>query len=355
MPVLTNRSAEAAKPKAKPYRITDQSVPGFHLRIQPTGYKAWKLEQGSTTHTLGRFPQLTYAMAKECALRILRGEVEQARAPAPRLGDYLDGLYGDFVRANHSRPGETLACIRRFRMNRKRLDAITQADVEQWRIGRQGDGVSAKTINRDVATLKAALERAVEWSIIDDNPLRRIKPLRVDRKGVVRFLEADEEARLFRAMEDSVRDDLVDLVTLAMHTGLRRGELMKLRWADADLKRKTLTVRGQGAKSGQTRHVPLNDSALGVLRRVRGDVAPMPKRRVFVGGEFKKSWTTARTKADLLDFRFHDLRHTFASRLVMAGVPLNTVRELMGHASIEQTLIYAHLAPDNLRAAVELL
>ena len=114
-----------------------------------------------------------------------------------------------------------------------------------------------------------------------------------------------------------------------------------------------LTVKGSGAKSGQTRHTPLNAAAVDVLKNHRGNVSPMPKIPVFGNSEFRKAFAGVLKDAKIENFRFHDTRHTFASKLVTAGIPLNTVRELMGHASLEMTLIYAHLAPDNLRAAVD--
>ena len=145
------------------------------------------------------------------------------------------------------------------------------------------------------------------------------------------------------------------MVLVALHTGLRRGELWNLTWSDIDLRQKMLTVHGKGAKSKQTRHVPLNTAALAALKAHRGDAVPMPAIPVFGRHEFRKAYSAVLKAAKIEGFRFHDLRHTFASRLVMAGVPLNTVRELMGHGSLDMTLIYAHLAPDNLRQAVEML
>jgi integrase len=138
---------------------------------------------------------------------------------------------------------------------------------------------------------------------------------------------------------------------------LRRGEVFGLRWDDIDLARQQLTVRGEGAKSGQTRHVPLNSEAVRVLqtwlpKRV-GLVFPGDDRNPLV--DIKTAWLPVVKAANIAPFRFHDLRHTFASRLVMAGVDLNTVRELLGHADIGMVLRYAHLAPEHKAAAVEKL
>ena len=258
---------------------------------------------------------------------------------------------------------------------------IKLAHVETWRIKRQALKRSPKTINRDTVTLKAALQKAVDWELLDRHPLERLKPLKVDRRPVVRYLSSDEEKRLVGALtaRDDLRrkarvssnehrkergcalypelgtytDNLTPLVLLALNTGLRRGELWNLTWGDIDLRSKMLTVKGRGAKSGQTRHTPLNAAAQNVLKVHRGNVVPMTSVPVFGRAEFRKAFNGVLVDANIQGFRFHDTRHTFASKLVMADVPLNTVRELMGHASLEMTLIYAHLAPENLRDAVD--
>jgi integrase len=156
-------------------------------------------------------------------------------------------------------------------------------------------------------------------------------------------------------------DHVTPLVLLAVNSGLRRGELLQLCWRDVDLQRRILTVRGDGAKTGQTRHVPLNSEAVRVLNSWKPAILE-PHRCVFGGADsstplvaIKKAWGGVLKAAKVNGFRFHDLRHTFASKLVMAGVDLNTVRELLGHKSIAMTLRYAHLAPEHKAAAVETL
>jgi len=140
---------------------------------------------------------------------------------------------------------------------------------------------------------------------------------------------------------------------------MRRGEVFNLTWADIDLKNKIITVEGATSKSGQTRHIPINKELLETMTNWKQQSGS--KGFVFPGKDgnrldnVKKSWDGLLTLAKIDGFRWHDLRHTFASKLVMAGVPLNTVRELLGHSDLAMTLRYAHLAPDSKAAAVELI
>jgi integrase len=155
-------------------------------------------------------------------------------------------------------------------------------------------------------------------------------------------------------------DHLTPLVLVALNTGLRRGELFNLRWSDVHMDKRLLTGRGATAKTGQTRHVPLNREAVAVLTAWRAQ-SPADGY-VFPGRDgtgrldnVRKAWTALLREAKIEGFRFHDLRHHFASKLVMAGTPLYTVQRLLGHHSPLMTAKYAHLSPDHQAAAVERL
>lgn len=147
------------------------------------------------------------------------------------------------------------------------------------------------------------------------------------------------------------------MVLVSMNTGVRRGELFQLTWQCVDFSHAQIKVVGKTAKKLKTRYIPLNKEALDVLK---GWHAQQDKHDglVFQGKDgnpfnnVKKAWAGLLKQAQITAFRWHDLRHHFASRLVMAGVDLNTVRELLGHGDIKMTLRYAHLAPEHKAAAV---
>src|SRR5262249_12179334 len=210
---------------------------------------------------------------------------------------------------------------------------------ESWRRDRLKEGVKPVTLNRQIDTLRAALKKAVDWNVIATHPLTGLKRLKVDDDERVRYLKPDEENRLRDALmkrETNLREardrfnewrearhkttlparteEFVDhmrpMVLLAMNTGLRRGEIFSLHWSDIDFSTKMLTVRAAAAKSGDSRRVPLNEEALGVLRGWHKQNKSDDDAFVFPGEEGKrltnvnKSWATVVKLAKLRDFRF---------------------------------------------------
>jgi integrase len=238
--------------------------------------------------------------------------------------------------------------------------------------------------------IRGVLSRAVEWGFLIGHPMRAVKRAKGDDNTRIRYLSTAEENRLREALAkretkhrkerisynahqakrgkeglplwpaDAFTDHLSPMVLLAINTGLRRGELFGIQWSNVNLPGKVLTIPAGIAKSRKPRHIPLNAEAHDVLTRwkpkgVEPDALVFPS---IGGGRFNninKSWAAVAEAAKLEDFRFHDIRHSFASRLVMAGVDLNVVRELLGHADIAMTLRYSHLAPGKLADAVQKL
>jgi len=158
----------------------------------------------------------------------------------------------------------------------------------------------------------------------------------------------------------SYGDRMTPLVTLSLKTGMRRGELFDLEWNNIDFEQNVITVIGETAKSKKTRHIPLSPIALATLNSWKQQTS-QPSGRIFPadnGGRLDNvntAWSNILKAAGIKGFRWHDMRHDFASTLVMKGVPLNTVRELCGHSDLNTTLRYAHLAPDHKSDAIALL
>jgi site-specific recombinase XerD len=187
------------------------------------------------------------------------------------------------------------------------------------------------------------------------NPARLVRQ-RKENNARIRFLSTEEELVLRRVVEEKYVQHLPEL-GVALHTGLRLSEQYSLTWDCVDFGRRTLTI--PLSKNGAMRHVPLNDEALSALKEAR--LCSNGEPHVFLNRYGKRlssprEWFEPAVRAaGLNDFTWHCLRHTFASRLVMAGVDLRTVQELMGHKTIQMTVRYAHLAPKHQLAAVQRL
>jgi integrase len=225
------------------------------------------------------------------------------------------------------------------------------------------DGVSAATINKEIGLLSAAINYARrEWDWEIPNPAKEMR-LKVP-EGRVRSLTLDEARRLIvEAAKSRKSPHLADFVRLALNTGCRRGELLKLQWKRVDLGANLIFLGEQDTKTARRRSVPLNAEArAALLNLARFRAAHCPDSPwVFAHrdgrrqAEIRGAFSVALRNAGIEDFRIHDLRHTCASWLVSAGQPLPAVRDLLGHSTIQMTERYAHLAPKNVRAAVAVL
>ncbi|MDH3468247.1 MAG: site-specific integrase [Gammaproteobacteria bacterium] len=354
---LNARSVETAKPADKPYEIRDTKVSGFLLRVQPSGVKSFVVQLGRGKRvTIGKALLWPVEKARRRAVAILaHGGPLPEDAHVPTLREFIDDPYGPYC-LEHSRGGAATVerlrtCFEKEFYDRPLTD-ITTGLVELWRVKRKRAGRKASTINRDTATLRAVLSRAVDWGHVSVDPLRGLKLLKVDRAHVVRYLSEAESKRLRKALE-TAPDYLRTMVLISLNTGLRRGELFTLTWPAIDLKRRQLSVVGSLSKSGQSRFIPLNQEAINALRTWRdsnGNTG-LVFQSAATGGAYnntKRSWAALLGRAKIKDFRWHDLRHDFASRLVMSGADLYGVSKLLGHASVVTTQRYAHLAPDHL-------
>ena len=213
--------------------------------------------------------------------------------------------------------------------------------------------LSAATVNRELQVLKRMFNLAIEWGKTEVNPVRRVRYLKEERKPD-RVLSEEEQERLLASCASHVRM----AVLLALHTGMRLGKVLNLSWLDVNLRESFITVIK--AKGGKMRSIPVNRVLRKALLEFR-ETAGKGKYLFFNDRtgkpiqNIKTGFVQAVRRAGIPHCCFHDLRHTFATRLVMAGVDLATVSELLGHSSIEMTMRYAHPSPENKRRAVELL
>lgn len=236
------------------------------------------------------------------------------------------------------------------------INEITARDCELF-IYKKAN-VSCYTSQKYLAHLRAAFNKALEQGYITDNPFRKIKNFKIP-ESFPKFLSDEEYKKLLSITED---DDLKDLITFAINTGLRQMELLMLEWIQIDFNSGILILDNQLniTKSKKVRNVPLNKSALDILqkRKVNSQSTRIFTykgagiKADFISKKFKKLVVNAEINRE---FNFHSLRHTFASWLVQKGVSIYEVSKLLGHADIKTTQIYAHLRSDDLRNAVEKL
>src|SRR5512132_1411583 len=165
-------------------------------------------------------------------------------------------------------------------------------------------------------------------------------------EGRLRFLSEEEIARLLAACGASAHPELHAAVQLALNTGMRKGEVLGLSWDRVDFARGVILL--EKTKSGRRREVPMNDAVYAVLSARTGE----RDGRVFSTRSVRRAFQKAVSEARLEDFRFHDLRHTAASHLVMRGASRPDARAVLGHADVKMTMRYAHLSPEHLRSAV---
>jgi len=229
------------------------------------------------------------------------------------------------------------------------LSEITAASINRWKndklaakCARTGREYSAAAINRPLAALRHLLQLAHEqqWAALPTVPKIRLE---AEPEGRIRWLEPDEEARLLAACQKSRSRELTAVVTVALETGLRRGELLGLTWDRVDLSRGVLRL--EVTKSGKRREVPMRQVVYDVLAAL-----PEPREgQVFRTRSIRTAFESAVAAAKIDSFHFHDCRHHFASWFVMRGGTLPALQKLLGHADLKMTLRYAHLAPHFLR------
>lgn len=226
----------------------------------------------------------------------------------------------------------------------KKLDEINRATVDYIRTHRKNTGVSDATVNRNLTILRAVLNAAKSWEWIDSVPTVQLLKVQNER---VRWLTPEEAQRLLNELPEHLNA----LMRFSLLTGLRASNVTGLKWSQVDMQRRCAWIHPEQSKSKKAIAVPLNDEALAVIREQIGK--SLEYVFTYKGNPIKqastRAWRNALKRAGIEDFRYHDLRHTFASWHRMAGTPLDVIKELGGWSDYEMVLRYAHISSDHLQ------
>lgn len=297
----------------------------------------------------------------EDALDARKGEIAQGRfnlqtvRPSPLLEDFA-AEYLEWARLHHRTAQRTeTSCLRLLRTHfwGKRLRDLTPWLIQKYQAQRAKE-VKPATVNRDLQVLSSLLSKAVAWGKLSEHPMRGGKVRQLPQHNLVeRILTEEEETLLLKAASP----ELEDFIALALDTGMRLGELTALTPADVDLARAELRLRH--TKNGKERRLPLTARAVGILTDRGGGLNPaapyFPPGQTGRPYRLDSAFRHARARAKIAGLRFHDLRHTFASKLVTGGVDLVTVQHLLGHGDLRMTSRYAHPTGASIRQAVAVL
>lgn len=371
MTKLTKRVVDAAKPGPKDFFIWDDEMPGYGLRVMPSGWKSYVVQyrsggrtrRVSFSHCSTLTPEEARIRARELLSAVDKGgnpaEDIKARRLSPTVGEVCERFMSEHtsVRCKPSTASEYRRSVDLFIVpaigNHKVVD-IERADVAQLHHEMRNIPYQA---NRTLGVLSKLFNLAEIWGLRRDgsNPCRHVAKYTEARRE--RYLSADELRRLGVALGDAEREGkesshVIAAFRLLILTGCRLGEIQTLKWPYISGHRIFLPDSKTGAKT-----IYLGDAAVAVLAAV----PRIPGNEYVIAGEvagqywkdLQRPWRRIRKRAGLGDLRIHDLRHSFASSAVANGESLPMIGKLLGHKQVQTTARYAHLADDPVRRSAE--
>jgi len=294
-----------------------------------------------------------YAQQTESAIREGR-HFKTTEAKRRTLGEMIDRYIKDVLphKPKNAKNRKLQLYWWQTEIGKYSLADVTPALIAEHRdklaqgITRRGKSRSPSTIVRYMAALSHVFTMAVkEWGWLDDTPMRKVtKPK--EPRGRVRFLSDEERSRLLASCKESSSPYLYPITVLALSTGGRRMEVISLRWSDIDFARNIITLHE--TKNGERRILPLAGHALELIKNLhQADpdcefVFPGKNKKAPV--DIRTPWENALKRAEITDFKFHDLRHCCASYLAMNGASLAEIAEILGHKTLQMVKRYAHLS-----------
>ncbi len=316
--------------------------------------------------TLGRSKRIAELALKDIEVKIAKGELgfEKKDENLTNLFDH----YLTYSKTNHS-PGTqkryraVIDNFKRFLGNYPYLIKISHLNpklFEDYKTFRAEEEAQNKTINFELQTLRSIFSLAKTWGYAKDNPTDNVKKLKITNHITPRFLSEEECKKLL----DVCSEWEYPIFYTFLNTGMRKSELLNLEWPDVDFDRRKVRIRVKDGWSPKTseREIPINNGLLDLLKELKTNnrkgsfVFHDGKGSIIENNRLRKRLMSLTKQSGFPDVtKLHTLRHTFASHLVMKGVDLPTVKKLMGHADIQTTMIYSHLADDHVDKAVEKL
>ena len=371
MPIVTLNAAFCAAAQCDPSKrrvdfYSDAHV-GFGLECRASGSKSYFQRYHDPNGkqrqvTIAAYGEVTFDQARKAAQKIrseavLGGDpaAKQAKKKAIPLYRELAEMHLTYA-ANHHRSDGAQRIIRNHlisRFGKMRLDEIKQQDITKW-LAEKRQEMAPSSVAKLKTTLSKSFELARQWELFDGNPTKHAWSEKYNNARE-RYLTSDEANALKLACECSPNPQLKNIVALLLLTGARKSELLKAKWSDIDIDKRTWTLNM--TKNGRRRHIPLSQGAMAVIGQLPKYLdcpwlLPNPQT-MLPFTDIKRSWMQARKAAGLNDVHLHDLRHSFASNLVNGGVDILRVSRLMGHVNLASSSRYSHLAADQLLAASE--
>ena len=350
----------------------DSELPGLYVEVRATSpgqgtyYLRYKDSTGKTCHQkIARTVDIGLIEARKQA-RTLKAEIalgsdpraeEKARQAVLTFAEFFEQHYLPYVtprKRSWGRDEELYRLRIKAVFGHKRLNQITRQQIQSFHTALMHEGLAAATCNHHIKLMKHALNLAIDWGMLDKNPVARVSLFFEDNK-IEHYLNDNELERLLTVLHAN-RNSPVSLIALfLLSTGCRLNEVLSAKWSDVDLDKGVFTIRATNSKSKRLRAVPLNGTALEVLKQLdtqgRFDHLFINRKTGKPYVNITKVWQKLRSAAGLKHLRLHDLRHQYASFLVNNGRTLYEVQQILGHSDPKVTMRYAHLSTRALQEA----
>lgn len=368
---LTKRNIDALPAPEKAAIHWDADLPGFGLRVMPSGVKTYLVKYRASgqqrKYSLGKHGAVTPDQARKTAQQALaavaRGEDPAAQRQEQREAPTVAVLAADYME-RHAIPNKRPASVRDDQKNldrfilpalgNRKVAEVNRREIEQLRQSLKATPVQG---NRVLALASKMFSIARQWEWCEKNPVELVQRFPEGKRD--RWLRDEEVQRLLDALADYPDQNPANAIRLLLLTGARKSEVLRATWDQFDMERGVWTKPSHHTKQKKTEHVPLSAPAMALLAAM-SESATEGVRHLVPGrkgdtprADLNKPWRAVRAAAGLNDVRLHDLRHTYASHLVSAGEGLAAVGRLLGHTQPQTTARYAHLADDPLRAATD--